>query len=877
MSVIGRKSVRAFCSYSHRDEEYLNELRIWLRGLERQGHFHWWHDREIPPGWEWEEVIDRNLRTAEVILLLVTPDFMGSDYVHENEIGQAVERHERGEARVIPIIVRPADWEWASFGKLQALPKDAKPITTWLNRDEAWLDVVRGVRKAVEELLLERQMQAAKERYGKAVENMWVDKSVSSEEAQRLAALASELALGMDTAADIERGRMGDTVQAILQRQTRMEEERQRHLEKLYAQARRLHRDQEWHAVVEVFEQIHAEDPDSPDPESLLTSAREALELAQKEDALRQYREGVEAAWTDRELDRHEVEALRDLADQFKVSPSDSAKTEREVMGESKEAILKRLERAAKERERKERLDTLYGRARRLHEAQEWQAVFDVFEQIHSEEPAYPDPEELLESAREGLKLKQTVAETYDRGLQHVGAEKWPQALECFEEVQQLEPGYRNIGKLLAQVEAELPKSSTRWEYNDFDLEISQQSEPRKYSVAARSLGGEAQEEMHFPFDEWELKDKLRDLEVALLRSGGTRRSINTAEEQAVQEFGQALFDSLLVGEVRTRYERSLREARRQHKGLRLKLHIQPSELSALPWEFLYDSERDYLGLSSMTPLVRYLDVPQSVDRLAVTLPLRILGMVASPHGLPQLDVRREKRLVEEAVKELRAKGLMELIWLEGQTWRDLQRSMRREEWHIFHFVGHGGFDTETEEGAIALADETGRKDLLRASALARLLDDHYPLRLAFLNSCEGARGSESDAFSSTAATLVRRGVPAVVAMQYEVTDKAAIEFSRDFYEAVADGLPVDAAVAEARTAVSMRSALEWGTPVLYMRSPDGRIFDIQRTVDRPSEEESNPRRFRTYPGWEEPGPTTRPSPDEEEPRPGRFKTLPGW
>src|SRR3712207_1824483 len=175
---------------------------------------------------------------------------MGSDYVHENEIGQAVERHARGEARVIPIIVRPADWEWASFGKLQALPKDAKPITTWLNRDEAWLDVVRGVRKAVEELLLERQMQAAKERYRNAVEKIRVDERVSSEEAQQLAALASELGLSTDTAADVERNIMGATVEVVLQRQAREEEERQRRLKDLYAQARRLNRDQEWRAVV---------------------------------------------------------------------------------------------------------------------------------------------------------------------------------------------------------------------------------------------------------------------------------------------------------------------------------------------------------------------------------------------------------------------------------------------------------------------------------------------------------------------------------------------------------------------------------------------------------------------------------------------------
>jgi hypothetical protein len=124
-----QKPLRIFCSYSHKDEEYLNVLRAWLRGLERQGQIEWWHDREIVPGWEWEEEIDMNLRTADIILLLVTPDFMASDYVFEKEIDRAIERHERGEALVIPIIVRPALWKGTSLDRLQALPKDAKPIT----------------------------------------------------------------------------------------------------------------------------------------------------------------------------------------------------------------------------------------------------------------------------------------------------------------------------------------------------------------------------------------------------------------------------------------------------------------------------------------------------------------------------------------------------------------------------------------------------------------------------------------------------------------------------------------------------------------------------------------------------------------------------
>jgi hypothetical protein len=264
MTTETRKPLRIFCSYSHKDEDHLNDLRDSLRGLEREGLIQWWHDREIVPGWEWEEAIDKHLRTADIILLLVSRAFMASDYVYEKEIGVAVERHERGEARVIPIIIRPADWEWASFGKLQALPKDAKPITRWPNQDDAWLDVTRGIRKAVEELLVEQRERAAKGRYRKAVEQAWADEKLSDSEAQQLGDMASELSLSRDTATDIEYRIMGDTKEAILERQERAarEKERKERLDTLYAQARRLHQNREWQAVVDVFAQVHAEQPD---------------------------------------------------------------------------------------------------------------------------------------------------------------------------------------------------------------------------------------------------------------------------------------------------------------------------------------------------------------------------------------------------------------------------------------------------------------------------------------------------------------------------------------------------------------------------------------------------------------------------------------
>ncbi len=367
--------------------------------------------------------------------------------------------------------------------------------------------------------------------------------------------------------------------------------------------------------------------------------------------------------------------------------------------------------------------------------------------------------------------------------------------------------------------------------YLDFELEIGPGS-GREYPVAViRSPAGEARETMRFPFDELALENRLKDLQIGLLRSGGKHRQMLSSEEQTVQDFGRALLDALLTGEVRSRYDVSWREAKQQGKGLRLKLRIQPPELAALPWGFLYDPRRaEYVCLSRGTPVVRYLELPQPIQPLSVTPPLHILGMIASPRDLPPLDVVREKQRVEEAVKDLRARGMVDLTWLPGQTWRDLQRAMRGGPRHIFHFIGHGGFDHNADQGLIALADEDGLTALMHATELGRLLADHDSLRLVLLNSCEGARGGEQDIFSSTASILVRRGIPAVVAMQYAITDRAAIEFSRAFYEALADGLPVDAAVSEARKAISLAVAntVEWGTPVLYMRSPQGVIFQLR-------------------------------------------------
>ncbi len=264
---------------------------------------------------------------------------------------------------------------------------------------------------------------------------------------------------------------------------------------------------------------------------------------------------------------------------------------------------------------------------------------------------------------------------------------------------------------------------------------------------------------------------------------------------------------------------------------MRLKLRLRPPEFAQLPWEFLWEPRRrDYICLSQDTPLVRYLEQPQPVRPLTVTPPLRILGMVASPYNMQELDVAAEKGRVEQALAVANSVGPE----FPSSGWRGRRpaicsghcagRAVRRP--HL-PFRGAWEFDPGLGEGVLWLADERGRGRALTATQLARLLGDHTELRLVVLNACEGARGSELDVFSSTAATLVQRHIPAVLAMQYEISDQAALLLVEWFYESLTEGLPVDAAVAEARKAIASASAhtLEWGTPVLFMRAKDGRIL----------------------------------------------------
>ena len=152
--------IEIFFCYAREDDILRQGLEKQLRALRRQELIDVWHDRDIRAGMEWEREIDKHLNTAKIILLLVSPDFMDSDYCYSIEMQRAMERHERGEAIVIPIILRPVYWKKAPFGKLQGLPTDGMPVmsSSWHNLDEAFFNVAEGIRKAVEEIDTEAQI-----------------------------------------------------------------------------------------------------------------------------------------------------------------------------------------------------------------------------------------------------------------------------------------------------------------------------------------------------------------------------------------------------------------------------------------------------------------------------------------------------------------------------------------------------------------------------------------------------------------------------------------------------------------------------------------------------------------------------------------------
>ncbi|HEY2723337.1 MAG TPA: CHAT domain-containing protein, partial [Pseudonocardiaceae bacterium] len=369
----------------------------------------------------------------------------------------------------------------------------------------------------------------------------------------------------------------------------------------------------------------------------------------------------------------------------------------------------------------------------------------------------------------------------------------------------------------------------------DLELEIGR-GVGGSYPLLARMSGDEVTATMRLPLTFTELDHRLTVIKDEVLASA-VRRPATGEDEQPARELGRELFEALLGDEVRELYAAGRARARADGGTLRLVLRVRPPELVRLPWEFMFDpGEQDDVGLS--VSLARYPGVLAPRLPLPFEAPLRILGLVARPGEQHQAD--EEQQRLGAALAAVRREGLVELEWAAGRTVSDLQEALDRGPWHAFHFVGYGGGEPVADQRTVALTHvalthDAGRDHLAGADDLTRLLADHDTLRLVVLNARDTGPGGASEAFSAAAGKLVRGGVPAVVAMQFDITDPAAIVFAETLYHNVARFVPVDTGVMRARRAVRLakRDTLEWATPALYLRNPEGLVFTGAAGPDR--------------------------------------------
>ena len=363
----------------------------------------------------------------------------------------------------------------------------------------------------------------------------------------------------------------------------------------------------------------------------------------------------------------------------------------------------------------------------------------------------------------------------------------------------------------------------------DFRIEVGDRV-PGGYRLTVRGDDDEFRGVVELDLDaDPALRTKLSYLRMVLQSSSAPSRAMGSMEEQEVQFIGARLFRRLLVDESMGMLSRARRVARESGRELRITLRIRPPELSVLPWEFMYDGRperNEYLARQCL--VVRDAEDAAPVPALRVAGTLRMLAMVADVADLPRLDTAAERERLEQALAGLTESGRIEVRWAEA-TKTALVSALRQGPWHVFHYIGHGEYDAASQAGRLAFAGPGGGADFVSASQLAATLGAHPTLRLAVLNACETGAGGP-DPHSSVAAAMIHGGLPAVVGMQYPITDLMAPVFSQAFYEALAEGGTVDRCVQAGRMAIWLGNAasLEWGTPVLYQRSADGRVFDIQ-------------------------------------------------
>lgn len=356
-------------------------------------------------------------------------------------------------------------------------------------------------------------------------------------------------------------------------------------------------------------------------------------------------------------------------------------------------------------------------------------------------------------------------------------------------------------------------------QYNDYTITIgARQGNSYPLSAVADGVGRWAGSLALPPAELGELIGRVNTLPAA------------GRHDELLRAVGVALF-RWLFGSAETHLRVAWDRAGHEGRGLRLRLSIDAAEINAWPWELLHDPQRDRTFATSIdTPLVRYLDRADQFGALAnlrAELPLRML--VVLPRAA-DLNLVKERALIEQAIGPLEKE--LSLTVLDGTVTRGrFADALITGDYHIVHGSGHGGVADGT--AYIGLNQPDGSTDWVDGQVMARFIVNCKSLRLAVLNVCSSGKTDEGQAFQGLAPQLVRAGLPAVIAMQFPLSDDAALTFADEFYRRLCAGAHsigrVDVAVTYARNmlAILYPGDRSFAAPVLYTHAPDGVIFTL--------------------------------------------------
>ncbi len=359
-----------------------------------------------------------------------------------------------------------------------------------------------------------------------------------------------------------------------------------------------------------------------------------------------------------------------------------------------------------------------------------------------------------------------------------------------------------------ARHETQAPRRSA-WRYVDLDIHVDTASEGG-YIVRASGSDGVITSYVRWDATEMALKGGL-----SKLRSP-------TVSPATLQRLGAMLFDFLFAEEVADLYQKTLRRADRNLDAVRLRLFIAPLELSRLPWECLYDPRlASFLAVRGRFALTHTVDVSHPGVAPADTDVWRVLLLLSSPQNVPPLNLDREQALIERALSAPEAGGRFAVDVLTNPTLAMVGEALQQQAYHIVHYTGHGvlsekdttvlGMAVHADRPYLVLSDAAGQAALVDDTSLAQLLASAASVRLVFLNTQAGPGEA-----------LLRAGqLEAVVSMRYPITDQAASVFAREFYQGIADQLPMEMVFTQARIALYQElgaASRDWVSPVLTTR-----------------------------------------------------------